>query len=69
MFILSFWILAVVLLTLSLVKDRKKTASSLLAAWKFFRSLALTLPGIILISYILNMIMKGREPHEKANLS
>jgi len=31
--------------------------------------LALTLPSIIVISYFLNSILKGRNPHEKTKLS
>jgi len=31
--------------------------------------LALTLPSIVLISYFLNVIMKGKKAHEKVNLS
>jgi len=41
MFVISIWVLAAVLLTLSIIRDREKTAISLLAAWKFFGSMAL----------------------------
>lgn len=57
MFVLSIWILAGLALALSLVKSREKTASSLLAAWKFFRSMALpVLATLWAIGFLLTFL-------------
>lgn len=60
MFILSIWVLAAVLLIFSFVKDRERAVSSLLAAWKFFRSMALpVLITLWAIGFLLTFLSPG----------
>jgi uncharacterized membrane protein YraQ (UPF0718 family) len=57
MFVISIWILAAALLILSLLKNREKTAGSLQAAWKFFRSMALpVLATLWAIGFLLTFL-------------
>ncbi|OGD26611.1 MAG: permease [Candidatus Aminicenantes bacterium RBG_13_63_10] len=60
MFVIVIWILAAVLLFLSFLKDKQKTAGSLLAAWKFFRSMALpVLLTLWAIGFLLTFLTPG----------
>lgn len=60
MFILSIWVLAAVLFVFSFVKDRERAVSSLLAAWKFFRSMALpVLITLWAIGFFLTFLSPG----------
>lgn len=60
MFVVVIWVLAAVLLFLSLLKDRSKTAASLQAAWKFFRSMALpVLLTLWAIGFLLTFLTPG----------
>lgn len=60
MSVILIWILGAVFLILSMVKDREKTVNSLLAAWKFFRSMALpVLATLWAIGFLLIFLSPG----------
>lgn len=57
MLVLIIWILAGLVLALSLFKSKEKTAAALRASWKFFRSLALpVLLTIWAIGFLLTFL-------------